>query len=100
MPSSSSNAGGHGLSNPRRLEAMKSDCGFDLKLLRADGGASVDNLLLQIQADVLGLAVQRPVVRETTALGTAYWQDWPQASGIIWKRSRTFGNWIELLSLK
>ncbi|WP_018962613.1 glycerol kinase GlpK [Coprothermobacter platensis] len=54
------------------LEAMKSDCGFDLNVLKADGGASVDNLLLQIQSDILGLPVQRPVVRETTALGAAY----------------------------
>lgn len=79
------------------LEAMKSDCGFDLKLLRADGGASVDNLLLQIQADVLGLAVQRPVVRETTALGTAYlaglatgfWHNLEEIAN-IWQLDRTF----------
>ncbi len=78
------------------LEAMKSDCGFDLKLLRADGGASVDNLLLQIQADVLGLAVQRPVVRETTALGTAYlaglatgfWHNLEEIAN-IWQQDRT-----------
>jgi glycerol kinase len=79
------------------LEAMKSDCGFDLKLLKADGGASVDNLLLQLQADVLGLPVQRPVVRETTALGAAYlaglaigvWQNLEQIS-LSWQLDRTF----------
>jgi glycerol kinase len=79
------------------LEAMKSDCGFDLKLLRADGGASVDNLLLQIQADVLGLTVQRPVVRETTALGTAYlaglatgfWHNLEEIAN-IWQLDKTF----------
>jgi len=44
----------------------------EIKGLRADGGASAMDLLLQMQADVLGVGVSRPQVRETTALGAAY----------------------------
>jgi glycerol kinase len=54
------------------LEAMTADSGVDLKTLRVDGGATVNNLLMQFQADILGVPVQRPKVAETTALGAAY----------------------------
>ena len=54
------------------LEAMVADSGADLKTLRVDGGAVVNNLLMQFQADILGVPVQRPKVAETTALGAAY----------------------------
>ncbi|HLX55735.1 MAG TPA: glycerol kinase GlpK [Ktedonobacteraceae bacterium] len=54
------------------LEAMEADSNADLKMLRVDGGAVVNNLLMQFQADILGVAVQRPKVAETTALGAAY----------------------------
>jgi glycerol kinase len=54
------------------LEAMILDSGIRLERLKADGGAAANNLLMQLQADVLGVAVQRPVVTETTALGAAY----------------------------
>ena len=54
------------------LEAMIADSKEDLKTLRVDGGASVNNLLMQFQADILGVPVQRPRVAETTALGAAY----------------------------
>jgi glycerol kinase len=54
------------------LEAMSADSGVHLKALRVDGGAVVDNLLMQFQADILGVPVQRPKVSETTALGAAY----------------------------
>ena len=54
------------------LEAMTSDSGIQLKALRVDGGAVVNNLLMQFQADILGVVVQRPKVAETTALGAAY----------------------------
>jgi glycerol kinase len=54
------------------LEAMTADSKIDVKALRVDGGAVVNNLLMQFQADVLGVAVQRPKVAETTALGAAY----------------------------
>jgi glycerol kinase len=54
------------------LEAMTADSGVTLKALRVDGGAVVNNLLMQFQADILGVPVQRPKVAETTALGAAY----------------------------
>jgi glycerol kinase len=54
------------------LEAMQLDAGLKLHHLKVDGGAAANNLLLQFQADVLGVAVRRPVVAETTALGAAY----------------------------
>jgi glycerol kinase len=54
------------------LEAMTADSGVQVKALRVDGGAVVNNLLMQFQADILGVAVQRPKVAETTALGAAY----------------------------
>jgi glycerol kinase len=53
------------------LEAMSADAGVRLKSLRVDGGAVGDDLLLQAQADLLGIPVERPRVRETTALGAA-----------------------------
>ena len=51
---------------------MESDAGIKLKELRVDGGASANNLLMQFQADLLGVPVVRPRVAETTALGAAY----------------------------
>jgi len=54
------------------LDAMQKDAGLTLAQLKVDGGAAVNNRLLQFQADVLGVAVRRPVVAETTALGAAY----------------------------
>jgi glycerol kinase len=54
------------------LEAMTADSKVNVKALRVDGGAVVNNLLMQFQADILGVPVQRPKVAETTALGAAY----------------------------
>jgi len=54
------------------LEAVHSETGTPLEALRVDGGASVNDLLMQFQADVLGVPVVRPRVTETTALGAAY----------------------------
>ena len=54
------------------LRAMESDSGIELKELRVDGGASTNNLLMQFQADILGVPVVRPQITETTALGAAY----------------------------
>jgi glycerol kinase len=54
------------------LEAMQGDAGCELAALRVDGGASVNDALLQFQADLLGVPVHRPKVAETTALGAAY----------------------------
>jgi glycerol kinase len=54
------------------VEAMAQDSGVTLDVLKVDGGITVNSLCMQIQADVLGVAVSRPVVAETTALGAAY----------------------------
>ncbi len=54
------------------LQAMQQDAGQPLTELRVDGGATVNNLLMQFQADLLGVPVVRPRVTETTALGAAY----------------------------
>jgi glycerol kinase len=53
-------------------EAMESDSGVHLEVLKVDGGVTANELCMQIQADVLGVEVSRPVVAETTALGAAY----------------------------
>ena len=54
------------------LGAMQADSGVNLATLKADGGASRNNALLQFQSDLLGVSVRRPRVQETTALGVAY----------------------------
>lgn len=54
------------------LEAMRLDSQIELNELKADGGASVNEFLMQFQADILDIPVLRPVIRETTALGAAY----------------------------
>lgn len=54
------------------LDAMESDAGKALSILRVDGGASANNFLLQFQSDILQKPVERPAVTETTALGAAY----------------------------
>lgn len=54
------------------LDAMQQDAGARLSALRVDGGAVANNFLMQFQADILGTPVERPQMRETTALGAAY----------------------------
>lgn len=54
------------------LDAMQQDSGERLKSLRVDGGAVANNFLMQFQADILGTHVERPQMRETTALGAAF----------------------------
>lgn len=54
------------------LDAMHQDSGVNLSELRVDGGASCNDLLMQFQADILGVPVVRPKITETTALGAAY----------------------------
>ena len=54
------------------LQAMQSDANLQLSELRVDGGASANDLLMQFQADLLGIPVVRPLVLETTALGVAF----------------------------
>jgi glycerol kinase len=74
-------------------DAMASDCGVPLKLLKVDGGMSVNEPLMQFQADLLGVPVVRPKITETTALGAAY------AAGLamgFWKdQSELRANWSE-----
>lgn len=79
------------------LDAMHQDSGITLSALRVDGGAAANNLLMQIQADVLGVPVQRPAVTETTAVGAAYLAGlavgfWPgvEALEAAWSVERTF----------
>ncbi len=79
------------------LVAMKEDAGIDIKELRVDGGATSNDLLMQFQADLLGVPVVRPKVRETTALGAAFlaglavgfWRERSQL-GRLWQADRTF----------
>nr|WP_299243429.1 glycerol kinase GlpK [uncultured Halomonas sp.] len=54
------------------IDAMQADSGITLKSLRVDGGAVANNLMMQFQADMLGVNVERPIITETTALGAAY----------------------------
>jgi glycerol kinase len=54
------------------LKAMEADAGLSIREVRVDGGATVNNYLMQFQSDILKTAVARPQVTETTALGAAY----------------------------
>lgn len=79
------------------VEAMKADSGIPLQTLRVDGGAVANDFLMQFQADMLGVAVQRPAVTETTALGAAYLAGlavgfWSSQAEIAqqWQVERTF----------
>jgi glycerol kinase len=79
------------------VKAMESDSGITIKELRVDGGATVNDLLMQIQANMLGANVIRPDVTETTAIGAAYlaglavgyWQNVEEIES-QWKLNRRF----------
>ena len=79
------------------LRSMESDADVYLKELRVDGGASVNNLLMKFQADLLGVPVVRSKVQETTALGAAYlaglavgfWKDQDEITA-LWQRDKVF----------
>lgn len=79
------------------LDAMAADAGRPLAELRVDGGAARNNLLMQFQADILGVRCVRPTQLETTALGAAYlaglgvgfWES-PDAVSAAWARDRDF----------
>ena len=73
------------------LSAMEEDTGIRLKELRADGGASANNFLMQFQADVTGRSILRPVIRETTALGAAYLAG--LAAGVWRSQEEIRGQW-------
>jgi glycerol kinase len=79
------------------IAAMAADSGIALTELRVDGGATSNNLLMQLQANLLGVPVVRPRVTETTALGAAYlaglatgfWEDEAEIAA-LWARERVF----------
>lgn len=79
------------------LDAVRADTGRTLPELRVDGGAARSDLLMQIQADLLGVPIRRPQVNETTALGAAYlaglaagfWKDLKEITA-HWHAERTF----------
>jgi glycerol kinase len=70
------------------LHAMQKDAGLQLKELRVDGGAAANGMLMQFQADILGVPVVRPMVLETTGLGAAYLAG--LATG-VWKNIAAIG---------
>lgn len=79
------------------LQAMKADAGIDLKSLKVDGGASANDFLMQVQADITGAPVERPLCVETTAMGAAYMAGlavgyWKNKEEVIknWKIDRIF----------
>ena len=79
------------------LEAMAADAGEPISTLRVDGGAASNDTLLQFQADLLGVPVERPRVIETTALGAAFlaglavglWSDREEVAA-TWELERRF----------
>lgn len=79
------------------VDAMLADSDLKLQTLRVDGGATANNFLMQFQADILGVPVERPVVTETTALGAAYlaglavgyWRSLDEIAS-QWQRERLF----------
>ena len=84
------------------LEVMHADSGIELQALRVDGGASANDFLMQFQADILGVPVERPQIIETTALGAAYLAGlavgfWPDRRTIAehWKIDRKFAPAME-----
>ena len=96
------------------MDAMISDTGLDIPLLRVDGGGTANNLLMQFQSDILSMPIERHAVAETTALGAAYlaglatgfWQDTDEIAA-NWssdkrfepamgpaRRNRLYDNWL------
>ena len=73
------------------VEAMRKDTGLDIIELRVDGAAASNDLLMQFQSDILGMAIVRPEVTETTALGAAYLAG--LAVGFWTGRDEIAGNW-------
>jgi glycerol kinase len=79
------------------LDAMTADSGIKAQELRVDGGASVNSLLMQFQADILGLKVVRPKISETTAMGagflaglaTGFWPDM-ETINVLWQKDKEF----------
>lgn len=84
------------------LSAMEADAGIPIRELRVDGGATVNDLLMQFQSDLLNSKVVRPVITETTALGAAYlaglavgyWKN-KEALGELWQADQVFSPAID-----
>jgi len=84
-------------------EAMEQDSGVRLELLKVDGGVTANDLCMQLQADILGVPVSRPVVAETTALGAAYaaglatgfWRDTDELRANWHESKRWSPSWTE-----
>jgi len=89
------------------LSAMNADCGIDIQELRVDGGATVNDTLMQFQSNILQVPVARPKVTETTALGAAYlaglavgyWKDIAEISD-QWQVERVFKPKMEAQKVK
>ena len=84
------------------LKAMEADANISIKELRVDGGATVNNLLMQFQSDIMNTTVVRPVITETTALGAAYLAGlavgyWPNMDAIQnqWQIDKKFSSTME-----
>jgi glycerol kinase len=75
------------------LESMEKDARLDLEIMKVDGGATVNDTLMQLQADILGVTVIRPKVLETTSLGAAYAAG--LASGFWQSTDDLIENWAE-----
>ncbi len=79
------------------LKAMEADADISIKELRVDGGATINNMLMQFQSDVLNTVTVRPKVVETTAMGAAflaglavgYWES-PEEIAQIWQTDKRF----------
>jgi glycerol kinase len=88
---------GIALQNVDILRAMERDAGHPLRMLKVDGGAAANDLLMQFQSDVLGVEIARPEIVESTALGAAFlaglgtgvWKDQAQVSQ-TWREQRRF----------
>lgn len=79
------------------LDAMQKDSGIELKALKVDGGACANDFLMQFQADILGVPVDRPAIVETTAMGASYLAGlavgfWSNKSEVTdaWQLDKTF----------
>ncbi|MBU1142684.1 MAG: glycerol kinase, partial [Firmicutes bacterium] len=84
------------------LRAMEEDTKIPIKEFKVDGGATVNNFLMQFQSDILNLSVERPVIQETTALGAAYlaglstkyWKSFDEIKS-SWKLEKAFHPWMD-----
>lgn len=84
------------------VDAMTADAGTPLKTMRVDGGVVANDFLMQFQSDILDVAVERPAIQETTALGAAYlaglaigyWKDKEELTE-QWKNEKTFNRKLD-----